>query len=67
VEIFKLFGTIMVDNSKANKQLDETGKKAGKAGDGLAELAEEAGLMASSVATAVQSFVNGIYRGLFFR
>lgn len=35
MELFKLFGSIMVDNKKANESISKTGSLAGKLGQGL--------------------------------
>jgi len=59
IEIFKLFGSIFVDNSEANKNIDDTGKKSeglsgifSKLGDGAGKLglAIGAGLAAAGAA-----------------
>lgn len=41
MELFKLFGTIAVDNAEANRSIDDTGDKAKSAGKDLGELADE--------------------------
>lgn len=56
MELFKLLGTIAIDNTKANQALDETTKKAGKSnttiGDTFKKIGAGALKIAKSVATA---------------
>lgn len=60
MELFRLFGTIMVDNSKANDTIKDTEKKAEDAATQLGEMATQAGAMALSVAAAGAAFVTAI-------
>ena len=52
MELFRLFGTILVDNSKANKDLEDTDKKGEKVAKTLGEITAEAGAMALGIAAA---------------
>lgn len=60
MELFKLFGTIMVDNTKANDTIKDTEKKAEDAAKQLGEVASQAGAMALSVAAAGAAFLTAI-------
>ena len=60
MEIFKLFGRILVDNSQANEELDDTEKKAKDAADAFTEMATQAAEMAGSVASAAGELVKSI-------
>jgi TP901 family phage tail tape measure protein len=60
MQIFKLFGRILVDNSEANDNLTDTEKKAQEAADAFTQMANEAGLMAGAVASAAAAIVAGL-------
>ena len=60
MEIFRLFGKILIDNSKAIQELDETEKKAEDAAKSLEELSAQAGEMALTIGAAAAAFVAGI-------
>lgn len=51
LEVFKLFGSIMVDNDKANKSISNTGKEAEGAGGKLVKLGDVAKKAAAVVGT----------------
>ena len=50
MEIFKLFGSIFVDNEKANKSIDDTDKKAGGLGGKLSGMIGTAAKMGAGIA-----------------
>ncbi len=43
MDIFKLFGTIAVNNSEANKAIDDTAKASRKIGDGFKDSRKQPG------------------------
>lgn len=53
MELFKLFGTVAVDNAAANKALDETAAKAGEAGNETEGAFSKIGTAAVTVGKAV--------------
>lgn len=53
MELFKLFGTVAVDNSAANKALDETAAKAGEAGNETEGAFSKIGTAAVGIGKAV--------------
>ena len=53
MELFKLFGTVAVDNSAANKALDETAAKAGEAGNETEGAFSKIGTAAVTIGKAV--------------
>ena len=42
MELFKLFGTIAIDNAEANEALDDTGDKAKETGKNIKETGDDA-------------------------
>ena len=52
MELFKLLGTIAVDNSKANEALEETAKKAGSSGDEVSTAVNKIGTVAGGLVKA---------------
>jgi hypothetical protein len=52
MEIFKLFGSIFVDNDKANKSIDDTDKKAGGVGATLGKMGSFAVKAGAAIGTA---------------
>lgn len=60
MELFKLFGTILVDNSKANSNLDDTDKKGEDVAKTFGDITKEAGLMAIGFAAAGAAALAGI-------
>ena len=60
MELFRLFGTILVDNSKANKELSETDEKAEDTAKSIGEITKEAGIMATAIAAAATAFLTAI-------
>ena len=67
IELFKLFGTILIDNDPANKKLDETDAKAGKVGNTLAGTIKTAAKWGAAIAagaaaagTALFALVNRV-------
>lgn len=56
MELFKLFGTVAVDNAAANKALDETAAKAGETGNetegAFSKIGTAAGIVGKAVLTA---------------
>ena len=60
MEIFKLFGRIMVDNSGAVDNIKDTEKKAEDAAKAFDEMAGQAGVMAGAVAAAGVAIVTAI-------
>lgn len=59
MELFKLFGTIAVDNAKANRSIDETSDKAKGAGNSLNDLAEEGEKSGSKLGGALKKVGSG--------
>ena len=53
MELFKLLGTIAIDNEKANQALDETGQKAGQTGEETSGAFSKIGSAAMTVGKAV--------------
>jgi TP901 family phage tail tape measure protein len=60
VELFKLFGTILINNAQANAELYETDRAAKAAAKELEELSTQAADMAIAVGAAAAAFVAGI-------
>ena len=60
MELFKLFGTILINNEKANAEIYDTEKKAKAAAKELEELSTQAADMAIAVGAAAAAFVAGI-------
>ena len=60
MELFKLFGTILINNEKANAEIYTTEKKAKAAAKELEELSTQAAEMALTVGAAAAAFVAGI-------
>ena len=60
MELFKLFGTILINNEKANAEIYDTEKKAKAAAKELEELSTQASEMAFAVGAAAAAFVAGI-------
>ena len=60
MELFKLFGTILINNEKANAEIYTTEKKARDAAKELEELSTQASEMALTVGAAAAAFVAGI-------
>jgi len=56
MELFKLFGTIAIDNAQANKGIDETSDKAKSAGNSLTDLADEG----EKTESKLSKFFNGV-------
>ena len=52
MEIFKLFGTILIDNTRANQQLDETDTKAQKVGRTLGSMVTTAAKWGAGITAA---------------
>jgi TP901 family phage tail tape measure protein len=52
MELFRLFGRILIDNSKANENLDDTEKKGENVAKTLEDITKEAGAMALGFAAA---------------
>ena len=61
MELFKLFGTIMVDNEKANKSIDSTSKEADGLGSKLLNGAKTVGKWAAALGTAAVAAGTAIY------
>lgn len=60
VELFKLFGRILIDNSKANKDMDETDKKGEEVAKTLQQITQEAGTLAIGFAAAGAAALAGL-------
>lgn len=60
MELFKLFGRILVDNSKANQSLDDTDKKGEEVANTLVQITKEAGAMALGFAAAGAAALAGL-------
>ena len=60
MELFKLFGTILINNEKANAEIYDTEKAAKAAAKELEELSAQAGEVALAVGAAAAAFVAGI-------
>ena len=54
MELFKLFGTIAIDNAEANEALDDTGDKAKETGKNIKETGDDAEKSESKFSTAFQ-------------
>ena len=52
VNIFSLFGSIMVDSDEANKSIQKTGDNAKSLGDKMSKGLKTAGKVAAGIATA---------------
>lgn len=61
IEIFKLFGSIMVDNKDANKQLDQTDKKAKGVGSSFASSVGKAVKFGAGVAAAAGTATTALF------
>ena len=61
MELFKLFGTIMVDNDKANKSINSTSKEADGLGNKLLNSAKTVGKWAAALGTAAVAAGTAIY------
>lgn len=60
MEIFKLFGKIAVDNSEANKAIDETAKQSKKIGSSFNESQQTTSKSLKQIATESGKTVNEI-------
>jgi hypothetical protein len=60
MEIFKLFGSVFIDNDKANKSLDETDKKGKSVGDRLGSMVGTAAKWGASIAAGAAIAVGGM-------
>ncbi|MBR4543550.1 MAG: hypothetical protein IKO53_04990 [Lachnospiraceae bacterium] len=63
MEVFKLFGSIFIDNEAANKSLDSTGDKAKGAGSKIASGLGSAMKTAAAVGTAVVGATTAVVKG----
>lgn len=59
MDIFKLVGSVFVETDEADKNLDNTQKKAEKTGTSFADVAKKAGKMAIGATTAAAAVVGG--------
>jgi phage-related minor tail protein len=68
LELFKLFGSIFIENNEANQALDDTESRAGKTGGAFGKLGGAAtalgGIMAGALAAGIGAAVAGM--GAFF-
>lgn len=53
MELFKLFGSIAIDNSQANKALDDTAKKAGSSSTEVSDAVNKIGSVAGGIARGI--------------
>ena len=64
--IFSLFGTIFIDNEKANKSIEETSKKADAGGKSVsasfASIVKGAGAAAAAVVSTAGAIGAGLYK-----
>lgn len=62
MDIFKLVGSIFIDNSKANESLSKTEEKAGGVGNKLVSAAEKAGKFALGLGAAAAGGATALYK-----
>ncbi|MEZ7173583.1 hypothetical protein [Sporosarcina sp. OR05] len=62
MELFKLFGSIMVDNEEANKSISKTDEKAGGLGEKLGKGVKTAAVWGAAIGTAAVAAGAGMYK-----
>jgi len=60
MELFRLMGSVLVDNTKANESLDQTDKKASGAGEKLGKIVGTAGKVGAAVLSGAAVAVGGL-------